>query len=245
MIEVSKHTACVFESASAGLMSVKSKDLLSKATSLMRINNFSQIAVLDTAHQLKGIVSWKTIGSSFVDIDENSLVEDFMSKKIKTASLNTSIFEILNEINNNEEDFIFIKDEFNKWCGIVTSHDIVKKYSNLIKPLMFLESIEKRLRKIISETMEIKIDEVNEILKKDYSTFDDFVFSDYQQIINSNSKYKRQNKLDNSVFNSKLQEINEIRNKFMHFRVEGLNDFEIRNLEVFSNLLDDNYLFED
>lgn len=243
MIEVSKHKVSVFDSASSGLISVKSTDSLKKGVSIMRVNNFSQIAVLDSAHSLKGVLSWKSISSSLKTVNENSIVKDFMSTKIKTASLDTSIFEILNEINKNEEDYIFIKDSFNKWCGIVTSHDIVKKYSSLIKPLMFLESIEKNLRKIISQRLKIDLHEVNDILGKDYTSFDDFVFSDYIVIINNKECYKKLILIDKTVFNSKLQEINEIRNKFMHFRVDGLNDNEIRSLEVFSNLLNNDSLF--
>jgi CBS domain-containing protein len=51
------------ESANQKPISVKPDSLISEATTLMLTNDFSQLPVMTTARDVKGIVSWKSIGS--------------------------------------------------------------------------------------------------------------------------------------------------------------------------------------
>ena len=61
------------------------------------------------------------------------------------------MIDVLDQLKNSEDDFVFIKDNHEVWSGIVTSHDIVNKYSDLINPLIAIEKIEKKLRQMITK----------------------------------------------------------------------------------------------
>ena len=67
----------------------------------------------------------------------------------------------------------------------------------------------------------------------------DAVFSDYRKILSNETSFSESPiNIDKKVFIKTLKDINEIRNKFFHFRVEGLSEEEIRKLNKFVDFLD-------
>ena len=54
------------------------------------------------------------------------------------------------------------------------------------------------------------------------NSMDDAVFSDYRKILSNEASFSESLiNIDKKVFIKTLKDINEIRNKFFHFRVEG------------------------
>lgn len=239
MIEIESHKIDKISSSHSGLTAVKPSDKVSYVISLMKINDFSQIPVMSSKHNLKGYVNWKILGLSSSKINDETLVEDIMETRFNYAYLNDSVIDVLDQLKNSEDDFVFIKNNHELWSGIVTSHDIVNKYSDLINPLIAIEKIEKKLRQMITKMPSYDIQAINTKFGLSLNSMDDAVFSDYRKILSNEASFSESPiNIDKKVFIKTLKDINEIRNKFFHFRVEGLSEEEIRKLNKLVDFLD-------
>ena len=87
------------------------------------------------------------------------------------------IFHIVHEtLKLSDEDYVFVKDKKEVWSGIITSHDIIIKYSDQISPLISLEKIEKKLRNIILDFFNNNISELNSTYGLSLENINDIVF---------------------------------------------------------------------
>ena len=145
MIDIESHKVRNIPAASSGIDSVKPNDNLIKVITLMKLKDYSQVAVMTTKHNIKGVITWKLIANSNSHDLDNTLAEEIMSTKINQAYLDDNIINLLETFKLSDEDYVFVKDKKNVWSGIVTSHDIIIKYSDQISPLISLEKVEKKL----------------------------------------------------------------------------------------------------
>lgn len=238
MIDIESHKVKNIPAASSGIESVKPNDNLIKVITLMKLKDYSQVAVMTTKHNIKGVITWKLIANSNSHDLDNTLAEEIMSTKINQAYLDDNIINVLETLKLSDEDYVFVKDKKNVWSGIVTSHDIIIKYSDQISPLISLEKVEKKLRSIILNFFNSDISKINSIYGLSLDNINDVVFSDYVKIFSEKSFFTQvMPNVDKKTFVKSLSQINVIRNKFMHFRVDGLSKQEIHSLNKFEEFI--------
>ncbi|WP_308111827.1 CBS domain-containing protein [Neisseria subflava] len=226
-------------------ISITRTEPLSKALTIMLLNDFSQLPVMQNERKVNGFISWKTIGEKLIttkslDISQKT-VSDFMSEDIIIVTKNETIFSVLTKIPQN--DFVLIKDSTNneEIIGIVTVNDLNEQFHLLSKPFLLISEIENGIRHILDK-IDLSDEELKKAKKPDSSeeieSIADLNFGGYQTILGNSEIWKRLNlNLDRQEFIKTLDKIREIRNDVMHFDPDGLDKNSIELLEEFSHFL--------
>lgn len=219
---------------------------LSQALTLMLLNDFSQLPVMQSERSPNGFISWKTIGeklaipSSLSDL-ENKTVSDFMSDDVVIVTKDETIFSVLTQISKN--DFLLIKESTNNSfiTGIVTISDLNDQFHMLAKPFLLISEIENGIRQLLD-----KLDLTNSELEaaknpnssETIESIADLSFGGYYTLLGKPDIWSRLGlSLDRQTFIETLDKIREIRNDIMHFDPDGLDDESIKTLEEFAHFL--------
>ena len=91
------------------------------AITLMMTNDFSQLPVMTGEREVKGIVSWMSVGRDLAMGAKCNEVRECMDRA-HVISDDTSLFDAITEIVNNQ--YVLIEDRTKKICGIVTTSDL-------------------------------------------------------------------------------------------------------------------------
>jgi hypothetical protein len=123
-------------------------DPLDKAITLMVINDFSQLPVLDKSEQPKGILRWPTILKGLLDSKPLGKASSWATEA-RTMHRDRSIYDAFEEVLRYE--YVLITEDHTKVCGIVTNYDLgAFAHENLV-PFMLVGEIELSLRAIIDK----------------------------------------------------------------------------------------------
>ena len=120
MINIESHKVQNIPAAISGIESVKPDDTLIKVITLMKLRDYSQVAVMTTKHNIKGVITWKLIANSKTLDFNNTLAKEIMSKKINYSYLDDNIISVLETLKLSDEDYVFVKDK--KMFGLELLH---------------------------------------------------------------------------------------------------------------------------
>ncbi|HYX09527.1 MAG TPA: hypothetical protein VE912_22545 [Bacteroidales bacterium] len=216
---------------------------INKAKSIMALNDYSQLAVVDKNKKHIKAISWKSIGKA-----------ELMNKTIKTVRdcLEESVFideekPIVKYLKlTAKKEYIFVRSTksklTDKLSGIITTYDLIMRFNDFLKPYMELWYIEDALRDIIKKRG-LVLDGVKKSLppeeaKDDSLKINELSFSEYLDIIGHKENWEKidLNGLDRKEFIKSLDSIRVTRNKVAHFK-SSLSEEEKYHLEVIRELL--------
>jgi CBS domain-containing protein len=106
--------------------SVKPNASLLEAITLMHFKNYSQLPVMTTDRDVKGVISWESIGARSATNVKGSDVQSYMDDHHEvpvTASLFVAIRTIV------EHNYVLIREADRKISGIVTATDIALQFA--------------------------------------------------------------------------------------------------------------------
>ncbi len=224
------------EAANKNLIFVKPGGELSEAITLMMTYDFSQLPVMQQEKRdLKGVISWRSIGQKLSVEQSSTKVRDLMEPNFQLISSETSLFKALPVII--EHDYVLVRNKSNEICGIVTASDLSLQFKQLTEPFLLVAEIENHIRQIL-----IKLDKCDIEKGKDdrdvdrqVETVADLTFGEYLRLFQNPEIWtKLSSKIDRKVFCNYLERIREIRNNIMHFDPDGL---EVKNIEVLRNFV--------
>jgi CBS domain-containing protein len=211
---------------------------LSEAITLMMANGFSQLPVMSGERDVKGIVSWKTIGTRLALKKVGTQVSEFI-EPVKVVSNDSSIFSVIEDIT--QGDCVLVKDYQNKISGIITTADLSEQFGVLSRPFLILGEIENYIRKLLDNryTKEQLIESVdpNDSERK-IESVSDLTFGEYLRIIENQKRWAALKlEVDRKMFISKLDKVRSIRNSVMHFDPDGVDQEEMATLNQFCEFL--------
>lgn len=158
-------------SALSGVESVPPDATFDQAITKMKLNGYSQLAVLSGPHNLRGAVTWQSIAYAR-HANENATFADAIIHP-RVARYDQELIEVLPELE--AWDFIFVRDEMSKVAGIVTTADVVGTYRELSTPFILIGELDQMLRQIISRTF--TLEEVTSLCNREgrrtITSFDD------------------------------------------------------------------------
>lgn len=225
-------------SASKGVTSVAPDAELSKAITLMLLDDYSQLAVMAGARNLKGAVSLKSIAKARNANPGASLSAAII--KAEAVPYTADLIGALPLIQRNE--FVFVVGADQSVAGIVTLADVVEAYGNMASPFFMIGRIDQRLRGIIEaifpmETISVLCDPDG---RRGLSGFEQLTMGDYQRILENPECWDTLRwQLDRRTICARLDEIAKIRNNLMHFNNDRLPEDVISMLQNFLDLLRD------
>lgn len=218
---------------------VKPNASLQEATTVMLARNFSQLPVMTSERDVKGVVSWTSIGARAAANITGPDVQSFMDEH-REISASATLFDAIRVIR--ESDYVLVRAADRRIIGIVTATDIAEQFEAISTPFLLLAEIENHLRSLIAKKLtkaDIKRACSPEHLPEEFSATSELTFGNLVRILEHAENWKKLNlRLDRSTFCSELSTVNRIRNDVMHFDPDPLTDQNISTLRNVSRLFD-------
>ena len=220
----------ILKAAHNSPVSVTPNDDLKKAITHMMSNDFSQIPVMEGQRQVKGMLTWESIGSKTALGQTGDDVKHYMD----TAEIiegERPLFDAVSVIART--GYVLVRGKDNLITGIITASDLNEQFLQLAEPFLLVGEIESHIRRLIHG--KFKREDIIDISQyPDSQTIDhiaDMTFGDYCRLLEDQSKWTRLNlQFDKTVLVKQLHEIRDIRNNVMHFNPDGLDPEDVRKL---------------
>jgi len=226
------------ESANRKPVSVKPDSQLTEATTLMLTNDFSQLPVMTTERDVKGTISWKSIGFRLALGKKCSLIRECMDPA-QVIKAEASLFDAINIIS--EHDYVLVRAHDRTICGIVTASDLSQQFRDLSEPFLLIGECEHLIRRLMHG--KFKVDELEEVknsndLNRTVSGLADLTFGEYVRLLSDKKRWtKLKLSIDRKEFISRLDRVREIRNDVMHFDPQGVDPEELHIIREFVRFL--------
>lgn len=208
---------------------VKPDHPLPRATTLMRMWDYSQLPVWTGPRDVKGVVSWKSIGSAVADGACPTTVRECMGEAhiieadAPLAQAVTAVYE---------HDHVLVRARDQTIIGIVTAADLALQFKERALPFMLIGEIEAHLRNLVRGKFTVEVlneanDGDDEVRGPEGLTWGGFV-----RLLQKPDNWKSLGlEVDSRVFVDRLDAIREIRNDVMHFSPDPLGTTELDQLE--------------
>ena len=199
----------------------------------MQTNDFSQLPVMQNDYDVKGIISWKSIGTRLALGHECQVVRDCMTTHAPEIHIGAPLVSAIGDIS--QHGYVLVRGEDRTITGIVTSSDVAHQFMQLAGPFLNIGEIEGYLRSLVHR--KFTVDEMQEALPassgdRPVSGPEDLTLGGYCQLLGQEELWKRLNlNLDRKEFVKQLHWVREKRNDIMHFDPEGLGPEDITKLE--------------
>lgn len=211
---------------------------LAEAVTLLLARDFSQIAVMTGDRDVKGMISWRSIGSRLALGKAAGAVRDFMEPHHEVRST-VSIFDTISMITRH--DYVLVRDEQNKITGIVTASDLNRQFQALSEPFLLLSEIENLLRNMIGK--KFTKDELSAAIDpggpvRQVASVDELTLGEYIRLLQQPDRWAQLGlAVDRVLFCKDLDAVRDIRNNVTHFDPDGITSEEIDRLRDFKSLL--------
>ena len=228
------------EAANRKPVSVAPNTSLQEAVTIMLINDFSQLPVMTNERDVKGVISWTSIGTRLSLKKDGNQACEFMEQHQEIRA-DSSLFQTIPVIV--QYQYVLIRSNDNRIIGIVTSSDLSLQFKQLSEPFLLLGEIENHIRntlrqKLTQEDLSNAKDPSD--CQRDILTVDDLTFGEYIRLLENPEKWDKVGlPIERSTFCKKLGRVRDIRNDVMHFDPDGIPDDDLDYLRGIARFLQD------
>lgn len=217
---------------------VKPDATLQEAVTVMLLNDFSQLPVMTSEREVKGIVSWNSIGTRLALGKNGTRVREFMDD-YQVMRADASLFQAIPMIV--QHDYVLIRGGDNRITGIVTASDLSLQIQQLAEPFPLLGEIENHIRRIVGDKFSKEelagVREPGDI-DREVTGVADLTFGEYIRLLENPDRWKQLNlPIDRGTFCKRLDEVRTIRNDVMHFDPDGIPQDDLERLREFTQFL--------
>lgn len=226
------------KAANQQIVSISPDGTLAQAVTLLMSGDFSQLPVMVGEREVKGMVTWKSIGRRLGLGKNAGPIREFMEPHHEIRS-DFSIFDAIPIIV--AHDYVLVRGDANKITGIITSSDLSMQFMALTEPFLLLSEIENLVRNMIADKFTIPemitaCDPGS--LNRDISSVADLTFGECIRLLQNESRWAKIGLVvDRGIFCKNLDKIREIRNDVMHFDPDGISDADLAKLRNFTSFL--------
>lgn len=232
------HRIARLASANRTPLSVKPDTTLQQTVTLMMTHDYSQLPVMTSTRELKGIVSWKSIGSRLALRRACASARDCM-EPAREVQIDDSLFSAITVIA--ETDYVLVRAKDQQICGIITASDLTEQFQKLAEPFLLVGEVENGVRRLLHG--KFTRDELTAVkdagdTERKVEAVADLTFGEYARLIEPEPNWKKLRlEIDRVEFVKRLHEVREIRNDVMHFDPDGLGDDDLKTLREFTAFL--------
>ena len=210
-------------------ISVAPNDSITKATTLMRMEDYSQLPVMTNERDIKGMISWRSIGEAYSDTRNPNTVRECMesAQEVDTNMLLADATERICSYG-----YVLVRGEDRVVTGIVTAADLANQFKQRAHPFLLIGEIEHHLRNLVRR--KFTRDEFNRTSdgSKPVNGPDDLTFGGYCRLLERKESWNRLNlNIDRVEFIQRLNSVRRIRNEIMHFSPDEHEPADIKQLE--------------
>lgn len=231
------HRVSKLRSANTQLTTVSPDTLLKTAVTLMLMHDYSQLPVMIGERDVKGIISWVSIGTRLAldrkkESSGDDKVREFMEVDFHEVRSDASLFQVIPTIA--QHDYVLVRDANNRITGIVTASDLSLQFQQLTEPFLLLGEIENQIRQIIDDRF--SKDEMTSAREPSDAgrvvrTAADLSFGEYLRLLENPARWEKLRlSIDRVTFCAELDEVRRIRNEVMHFDPDGIPSEDLDSL---------------
>jgi CBS domain-containing protein len=224
--------------ANQKVVSVTPSTSLKEAMTIMMLNEFSQLPVIQGDRQCKGAVTWQSIATATALGNECNTVNDCLVPATE-LQWDMDLLEAIPKVV--ESGFALIKGRDNRFQGIVTVVDLSLQFKDLSEPFLLLEQIENLLRIQIGKCFtieELRKAKHSADTSRDVNSVSDLTFGEYVRLLEPMDAWsKLKFTFDRGPFLVKLKEVQDCRNDVMHFDPDPLSAEDVALLRNFAAFL--------
>jgi CBS domain-containing protein len=206
---------------------------LTKAVTLMLQQDFSQLPVMQGEREVRGVITWKSIGARLALGQKCTLVKD-CREDARIIDSNRTLFEAIPTIV--EFGYVLVRDhEDRRIIGIVTASDLSLQFQELSEPFLRLREIELHIRQILGRKL---VSADFEILKSQPASnrkldcVEDLTMSQYVTLFQTRQIWKKlELSIDPKEFAALLEKVRAIRNEVMHFDRDPMTKDQLDTLK--------------
>jgi CBS domain-containing protein len=198
---------------------------VTQAITLMLMNDYSQLPVMQGDRNVDGLISWRSIGKTRVGEGKVlKYVRDCMEKP-EIISSNTHLFDAVNIIA--QKQVVLVRNSENKIAGLVTTSDISLQFGALSEPFLLLSEIENHVRRLIDGRFsleELKAARDPNDANRKIENVANLTFGEYIRLLDKPANWARLGyDLSRTECTKQLREVGRIRNDVMHFHPDGIS----------------------
>jgi CBS domain-containing protein len=219
-------------------VSVRPDSTLTEAATLMLANDFSQLPVMTNERDVKGMVSWKSIGSR-LSLSQRPVTAHEAMEPHAEISADASLFTAIPLIVQHE--YVLVRGPDQRIVGIVTTSDLSLQFQQMTEPFLLLGEIENHIRRLIGfyfNQGELSAVKDSDDGAREVETAADLTFGEYKRLLEEPGRWERMSlNIDRVVFIRLLDKVREIRNDVMHFDPDGIPENDLDVLRDFARFL--------
>jgi CBS domain-containing protein len=222
-----------FPEANKKLIVVNQNDSLTKAITLMLQHDFSQLPVMQGEREVKGVVTWKSIGSKQALGCEPNLVGE-CREDARIVDSNRTLFDAISTIV--EYGYVLVRDQRDRRItGIVTASDLSLQFQSLAEPFLLLREIELHVRQLLEHKVTAQDFDLLHLAsptsRKPVSVAD-LSFGEYVRLLQHPQIWAKVGlKIDAGLLTGLLENVRVIRNDVMHFDPDPMTHEELKTLK--------------
>jgi CBS domain-containing protein len=225
--------------ANQKVVSAHPQDSLKSIITKMMAGGFSQLPVMQNDRDVRGIVSWLTIGSRLA-LGVGGTTALALSEPHHEIASERSIFDAIPIIL--KSDYVLVRDPENRISGIITAADLSLQFKELTEPFLLLSEIENLLRNLIGDRFSVKelteAQDPGDKARGPITNVTDLSFGEYVRLLQKPERWdKLAIEVDRTMFCEKLDQVRIIRNDVMHFDPDGVGEGELTQLREFTRFL--------
>jgi CBS domain-containing protein len=222
------------DAANKTVVSVAPTQSIEYATTQMLSSGYSQLPVMQGDRDVKGMLTWESIGARFAIGKTGKEVRDFMTTA-QLISSDMSLFAAIEIITKHQ--YVLVQSSDKRISGIVTSADLSEQFQQLTEPFLLLSEIEQHIRKLIADKFtaeELKgVCDPNDPDRK-IDDVADLTMGEYIRLLENPTNWERLLlRIDRASFIERLQTVRRIRNDIMHFDPDPLGSDDLASLRQF------------
>ena len=227
------------EAANNAPVTVAPDSKLLEATTLMMFHDFSQLPVMQGEREIKGVVSWESIGKRKALNLSCERVRDCMEIVVPEVPSEFSLFSAIDLIV--KHGYVLVRQRDRVISGIVTTTDLSLQFRQLAEPFLLVGEIENYIRRLIDG--KFTSDQLSSVRSpndngRTINNVADLTFGEYLRLL-ENPEYwgSLLIPVDRAIFIKKLDRIREIRNDVMHFDPDPFVEEDLRLLRLSANFV--------
>jgi CBS domain-containing protein len=211
---------------------------VSEAITLMLQHDYSQLPVTTTVRDVKGLISWRSLGSRLALGKQCKKVRECMETANEMRS-DASLFDAIQQIV--EHECVLVRDASRKVTGIVSTADLGMQFAQLGEPFLLLGQIENNVRNLMANKFtKTELAAVRDPADSDREIEDvsDLTFGEYVRLLQNPKHWATfAIQIDRKTFTDELRKVGEIRNDVMHFHPDGVVPEDLTRLRKFARFL--------
>jgi len=219
-------------------LSVSPDTKLEEAVTHMLTNDFSQLPVMTSGRDVKGVITWASIGSRLAMGKKCFVAREFMEQH-QEMRCDASFFSAIGIIA--EHQYVLVRGHDQKITGIVTASDLSLQFQQLAEPFLLLGEIENHVRRVISQRFtptELESAKDPTDTKRVVTSVADLTYGEYIRLLENPDRWEKLNiTVDRKTCMEKFESVRRIRNDVMHFDPDGIPEKDLMTLREFARFL--------